>query len=256
VSYHRNQFIYGNIEQSEAQIPEILNLASVKDFIANYAKDSISLLEIEEETKKRQSFVNRTLVYRRNGLIELYGVVLKGNIIIASETKIKVPASSQLENVILIAPIIEIAEGVKGSFQAFASQQIIVGANCQLAYPTTLVVFDKNDGKENKQIVISSSATVKGIVAYVSDNKRANYKAQIVLDHNAVVYGEIYCQGNLELKGTVNGAVYTNSFIANQSGGIYVNHIYNGSINSEQLTRHYSGLFFNESTKTVVKWLD
>jgi len=256
VSYSGNQFIYGEIGQSEAQIPKISNIESVKVFLSNYEKDTLSFLDIEQGTFKTQFFASKTVIHRRNGAVELRGAILKGNIIIESDTLIRVYPSSKLEDVILIAPKIEILKGVHGSFQAFASQSIVVKEHCQLAYPTSLIVFEKKDNIKNKHISILASSHVKGVVGYISDKEQANYKPQVFLDTNVVVFGEVYCQGNLELKGTVNGSVYTNSFIANQSGGVYINHIYNGVINSEKLPEQFSGLFFKENRKTVVKWIE
>ncbi|MDG2194282.1 MAG: hypothetical protein P8K77_05415 [Polaribacter sp.] len=256
VSYNGSRFVYGNRTQSDAQIPNILNRTAVTEFIANYANDTVDFLAIEEGFVKRLLFTQKTGVHRRNGSVELRNMVLEGHLIIESDTLIRVHASSQLKDVILIAPVIEILEGVQGNFQAFATQQITVKENCQLAYPTTLVLFDGKEGLKNKQISILKSSTIKGIISYISDTKEVNYKPQVFLDTHAVVFGEVYCQGNLELKGTVNGSVYTNSFIANQSGGIYINHIYNGTINAEQLPKQFSGLFLNGSSKNVAKWLD
>ena len=51
-----------------------------------------------------------------------------------------------------------------------------------------------------------------------------------MLEGQSTVVGEIYCDKNFELSGTVKGSVLTKGFIANQFGSVYKNHIYNGKI--------------------------
>ena len=258
VSYNKEKHIYGNIAQSEINIPPILTKKNIENFVNTYSNDSISYFELEESISKTQSFTKKILAHRRNGVIDIVNTSLTGNIIIESDTLIRVHASSKLENVILIAPRIEIKSGFKGSLQAFATKNILVKKNSNLSYPTSLVLFDhsKQDRNVNSQIHISDGAIVKGLLGYFTNVKKMNHKSQVFLDTKSKIVGEVYCLGNIELKGSVIGSVYTNSFIANQSGSIYINHIYNGTINSGKLPPQFSGLSFKNSLKTVAKWLD
>lgn len=258
VSYNKDRMIYGNITQSEKKLPEISTKNNIENFIKGYSNDSIGSFELEESSSKRQSFAKKTFVHRKNGVVDIVNTSLIGNIIIESDTLIRVHASSILEDVILIAPSIEIKSGFKGNLQAFATQHILVKKNSTLNYPTSLVLFDKSTKNTtiNTQIHLSEGAVIKGILGYFTTAKKANYKSQITLETTAKVIGEIYCLGNIALKGIVHGSVYTNSLIANQSGGIYINNIYNGTINSRKLPSQFSGFSFNNSSKSVAKWVD
>ena len=190
-------------------------------------------------------------------MIDIVNTSLTGNIIIESDSLIRVHTNSILKGIILIAPEIEIMNEFKGSLQLFATSKIVVGKKCLLKYPSAIVMLDAEQNLEKDTgIIISTSSVVKGAVINLASSNSNVHTPQILLDLESKIYGEVYSLSNLELKGEVYGSVYTNSFLARQSGGIYMNHIYNGIINSELLDKHYSGLFFSNSTKSVAKWLD
>ncbi len=67
--------------------------------------------------------------------------------------------------------------------------------------------------------------------------------------------GQLYCKGNLDLKGTVSGAVYTRQFVANEAGSIFVNHLYNAVIENEHIPKQYGGFIFEKEPKIVLKWM-
>jgi len=266
-SYMGQQLIYGSINQSNDQLPKILN--------ANYLKiltneilsrpDNI-FIELEENSKLVNSFLSvsgGTKIISSNTSIDLRSVKLTGNVVIHSKIKIKVYPTAKLKDVILLAPQIEILDKVSGNFQALASEKIVVNKGCNLNYPTALLLLEKektqqipqNNNEEVNQIIIDKNTNVKGIIAFITEDKTDNYKPQILLEENTVITGEVYCNQNVELKGTVKGSVYTKGFIANQFGAVYKNHIYNGKILSSELPQQYCGLSLKNTQQKVVKWL-
>ena len=196
--------------------------------------------------------------------LDLKGIKLIGNIIVHSGAKIRIYPSANLTDVILIAPEIEILNNVEGTFQAFATDKIVMGKNCRLKYPSALVVYEKNkrsdsvnmaNNEQIEQIEIHSDSEVRGIVCFLSNNEQNNYKAQVFIDKNASVLGEVYCDKNVELKGDVIGSIFTNGFIANEYGSVYQNHIYNGRILSSNFPLEYCGMRIENSTNSIVKWV-
>jgi hypothetical protein len=120
------------------------------------------------------------------------------------------------------------------------------------------VRLEEDDSKastEHNRIVINDYSTIKGLVMFRGIEMPNNYKTQISMTEKSIVSGEVYCNQNLELLGTVYGTVYTNNFLANQAGSIYQNHIYNGTILANELPKEFSGLAFRDSKKKVLKWL-
>ncbi len=264
-SYKGQQLIYGNINKSNNKLPQILN-TNYLETISNtiLSKEDNIFFELEENSRLVNSFSSAsggTKIMSSNEPIDLRFVELVGNIIIHSEVKIKVYPSAKLKDVILIAPQIEILESVSGNFQGLASKKIIVNEGCNLKYPTALLLLEKkqptmqNNNKEINQIIINKNTNVKGIIAFITEDKTDTYKPQIVLEENTIITGEVYCNQNIELKGTVKGSVYTKGFITNQFGSVYKNHIYNGKIVSKDLPSQYCGLSLKNSQQKVAKWL-
>ncbi|MCK5677018.1 MAG: hypothetical protein KAH72_00890 [Flavobacteriaceae bacterium] len=260
-SYNGTQLIYGNTTQSNTQLPNLKNLIYLKNINENlYYNDSLEFIDIYEDQKLTNSFNKRTKIFKQNGAIYLNYVQLTGNLIIQSDTLIRINKTAVLHDIILIAPKIEIDDFTQGNFQVIASQNITIGANSKLSYPTALILINDitmtiNDKKLTNQILIHSDAEVKGMVCFLSNSSKNNYQAQINIKENACVIGEVYCSQNIELKGMVKGSVYTKGFIANQNGSIYQNHIYNGEIRLEDLPKQYSGFLFEGLPKQIVQWV-
>ncbi|AOW22061.1 hypothetical protein LPB138_08865 [Urechidicola croceus] len=264
-SYYGSQLIYGNIGISGSTLPQI----EVKNYVKKlttgaFLNNNTEFFELDENLKKVNSFNKPTQVFNSMGAIDLQFVELTGNIIIKSNSRIKVHPSAKLNDIILIAPKIEIANGVTGTIQAFATKEIIVGKQCNLQYPSAFVLNEKvitqrqstdNQQQSTNQLSIDSSSSIKGIVCFLSENDTKNFKPQIILQPNATIVGEVYCEKNFELSGTVKGMVYTDSFIAPQFGSVYINHIFNGKIIEPDISEQYCGLQFNNTQNKVVKWL-
>jgi len=262
-SYYRDRLIYGITKQSNMKLPTIKN----KGFIEQLSNGLISVedaifIELYENLKIINSFNKPIQLYKQQGTVNLRDIKLIGNIIIQSDTLIKIDRTTILNDVLLIAPNITVMDGVTGNFQAIASKNITVGSNCNLTYPSALVLNEdeiktskKNKNVEPAQIFINSNSSIKGIVAFLSKNEKSNYKSQLYIDENSFITGEVYCDQNLELKGSVYGSVYTNNFITKQFGSVYQNHIYNGSILQNKLPQQYVGIQIENSISKVSKWL-
>lgn len=265
-SYYGSQLIYGTIEKSTPILPKLGK--NVIDVLAFYLKDYKPMSQedyINLQTNLRiiNSFKGKTKGAYSKGTIILENREITGNIIIKSDTLIRIKRTALLKDLIMIAPIIEIEDGTTGNFQAIASKRITVGKECKLSYPSALVLFQDNKDNQNtrsdstleNQIFIDSRTIIKGSVCYFQTKELADFQTQIVLEKEVRIKGQVYCYGNLELKGMVSGSVYTKQFVANQAGSIFVNHIYNGMIENENIPTIFGGILFENEPKTVMKWL-
>jgi len=257
VPFYGTQLINGKISVSN-QIPE---LSSEKkkylSIIFSKPKANSDFINLNTKREWKNSFVNETQVIYSNSAIHLEGVNLKGNIKIQSATKITIAASANLIDVILVAPIIEIKERVTGNFQTIASEEIIVKKQVKLKYPSALVVAVENNKEGSKPCIqVNENSHIQGMLVYLSDESFKSNSTQIFLDTDSKVTGEVYCNKNIELLGSVYGSIYAGNFIAKQSGSIYLNHIYNGAILIDKLPNEYVGMSFAKSTnKEVLKWM-
>lgn len=265
-SYYGEQLIYGQIKASTENLPIWNDRTYIQELcLGQINKENMVFLDISSKDIHLHSFNKPTRIIAQDASIHLSDIVLKGNIIVQSSTAITIENSAVLEDVLLIAPTIEIKSRVKGNFQAFASKNIKVGANCELKYPTVLMVALKNKikakvsaaskQKEVVSILIAENTEIRGSIGFFDKGKKTGYNAQLLLEEGTEVYGELYCDKNIELKGSVYGQVVCHGFIAKQFGSVYQNHIYNGYISFDKLSPAFVGSFKKNTQTKVVKWL-
>lgn len=260
-SFYGDRLIEGAQHTSTNTLPIIEGFVGFKEVMNYfYAKETVQDLQLEEHTKVTQSFLKNTLIYETSESVFLRNISLKGNIVIQSARKIVVDSSANLTEVILIAPQIEIKENTIGSFQAFASQQILVGKNCQINYPSALILENEKFEKEKEhKIMLEKGVKFRGVLLFKQGEKQEetqrSYKPQMIIENEVIVKGEVYCEGNLELLGNVIGTVTTKDFLTNQFGSTYINYIYHGKINVEELPEAYVGVNVASNHQNIAKWL-
>lgn len=185
-----------------------------------------------------------------------------GHLILRSETEIVVSKHANLTDVMVVAPKITIESGFEGNAYFLASEHLIVEEDVVLNYPSSLILYNTSKIKDPSissdvpHIQILENAHVKGVVVYLTElSQEYHTKTNISIASSALIEGELYCEGNIELYGNVKGAVYAHRFVTNKFGSIYINHIFNGSILGKTLSKKYCGLPFENTPKKVVKWL-
>ena len=263
-SFFGIQLVEGVIKNSTKKLPELNSiykeLGEVFENNREFSQDNY--LSQDNTSKIVNSFLKPTKIMYQKGIIELDGTSITGNIIIKSDELVKIKKTAVLKDVIIIAPIVEIEDDVVGTFQVMANKRIAVGKNCKLNYPSALVLIQEKESIANLNsnpldyhIQVEKNSQIIGTVCYFKSIKENDFKTQITLSEEAIVKGEIYCQGNLELKGKVVGSVYTEQFIVNAAGSIFINHLYNGQIVNDDFPESFSGLLFKDNLKSVAKWI-
>lgn len=264
-SYYGTQLIYGTTKKSGIQLPKIDKgcLEGLALYDKGYKPINRPLnINLSLNPKVVNSFKEKTKRLYSTNPIELEDTEIAGNIIIKSEVRIRIRKTALLKDIILIAPVIDIEDQVTGNFQVIATKSIKVGKECKLSYPSALILIQDNKinlstpiNAFDNQIFIDSGAIIKGSVCYFQTNQISDFKSQIVLEKQAKIKGQVYCQGNFELKGTVSGSVFTRQFMANLSGSVFVNHIFDGTIENENIPNLFGGILFEKEKKTILKWL-
>ncbi|NDI98162.1 polymer-forming cytoskeletal protein [Flavobacterium sp. LaA7.5] len=262
-SYYGTSLIYGNVAESTPELPKLkYNYGSILDYYLNeFMPEQDNFISLSDNAVITNSFNAPVKGIASQQEIVLENISITGNIIIRSADKITVRNTAKLKDIILTAPIIEVEDGVTGNFQAIATTTIKIGSRCKLNYPSALVMVEEEPdltqpyNKFQNKIYISEGTVLKGTLCFLERPKENDYKVNIYVDSSVTVKGEIYCEGNLELKGNVIGTVYTNQFVANERGTIFVNHLYDATISSAKLPEAFGGLLFENEVKTVMKWL-
>ena len=263
-SYYNDQLVYGPVERSAIKLPKLkYNYTDIVSYYLNEYKpiNEEEYLALESGSKIINSFINPAKGYLSSSVITLEDISLTGNIIIQSQEKIIVKNSAVLKDIILAAPVIEIEDNFQGSLQAFANETIKVGKKCRLEYPSSLILSEKEIQNPNaafnalqNKIHIDVETKIKGSICYLQSKPEPGFLTNIHIGLKSSVAGEVYCEGNLELRGNVKGSVYTNQFIANEGGTVFINHLYNVSI-TDGLPENFGGILFENEKKSVVKWL-
>lgn len=265
-SYYGTQLIYGDIHKSDTLLPKLKfdYKPQLKYYLYQYEPQNVSaFIPLEQRGKITNSFQTPGKGYFSKASLVLENTSINGNIIIRSSERITVRNTATLKDIILSAPIIIIEDGVSGNFQAIADTTIKIGKDCSLSYPSALIMVEKENGSEvlsnefENKIFVDTGSVIRGSICYF-DTKRGgrDFKVNILIDTGSFVKGEIYCDGNLELKGSsVVGTVYTKNLVANEGGTTFVNHLYNASINNEELPESFGGILLENQSKSVMKWL-
>lgn len=263
-SYYGTQLVYGTIMRSGNNLPKLnkdLRL-ELDAYLDESTKSGFDIYTNDAYPRLSNSFLMPTKNFYSRDAIILKNLEYKGNIVIRSDTLVRIAKTAVLRDVIVCAPTVIVEDGVKGVFQIIATKRITVGQDCIFAYPSALIMV--HDGvlldpaqssTAESKLTISSGSVLNGVVCFLSDNVMANFEKDIVLEMNASVRGQIYCEGNLQLKGSVSGAVFTRQFLAIEAGAIYVNHIYNGKIENINIPETLGGIAFEDHSNIVMKWL-
>lgn len=261
-SYYGSSLIYGTSRPSNAKLPDLDG--QCVDQLYFYIRE-YKLQDADFDLSGNKRIINSfkkgvKSVYSKEKIV-LENIHMTGNIIIKSDSLIIIKKTAAIKDLILIAPAVEIEDGVEGSFQVVASKRITVGKNCHLTYPSALALVQEHgqdfqpNNKFDHKIFIDEGSILRGSICYLRKEMAEDFYPQIVLEKTARIKGQVYCMGNFELKGHVSGSVFTKQFVANSSGSIYMNHIYGGTIENENLPELYGGILFEDHNKTLMKWL-
>ena len=181
------------------------------------------------------------------------GAVVKGNVTIISSEFIHVQADAQLENTILRAPVIKVEKGFKGSIQAFATDSLIVEENCDLRFPSALVLKARKNTDFSTKLVVGSSCKVAGNIVLLQERFRLKNNGIITINNNVLVNGSIYSEAYTQLKSCeIQGEVYTKKLFLKTRSSIYENTLLNVGIDPAKKERDMVDLGINNSERSWV----
>jgi len=241
---------------NENQIEEIKEILLLNNFNLS---DSVITIETPNIVDSiNNSFYSKKLILYSVNKIELDNSYITGNVFVVSKNEIVVSNNSYLKDVILMAPKIKFNENLRVTIQAFASDSIILEENVTLDYPSTLGVFNKKESINPSAIKLSQSDTVIGNVCGFVSNTNLINQIGITIPKSAVVIGDVYTNGFLDLQGKVLGTVITDKFLVNSNNSVFENYLYNGTINSKNIPAHFvASSVINRKTKMgIIKWLN
>ncbi|MES2288082.1 MAG: hypothetical protein V4547_20515 [Bacteroidota bacterium] len=263
-SFSRSLLIEGEVKQSEKTLPKfnpelIENIQAV--FFKKSLSDNDSILSIKNELigdTLSNSFQNKTLVFSSVVPIIISNGMYSGNIAVISEKQITVSSNALLKDVLLFAPKIIIEKKFRGNVQVFASDSISIAEEVTLTYPSVIGLISNNKPTGTSIIVLNKSDTILGSVFIIKNENNITGQARLLISEEAVIYGQVYSNGYVDLKGTINGSLMCDNIMLSTASSVYENHLLNAVIDLSKLPEHYTGInLVEESTvKKIVKWLN
>lgn len=240
-AYRDTKFLLGTKRNSKTSLPKIDNIDFAYDTDDIYRMD---LKEVEDNVPLYNSFGKRTLVIESDTLV-MNNKKLSGNIVMKFKDSIYIKKSNVLKDIIIDAPKVAFESGFTGNVQVLAENVVGLEEKVILKYPSGILMFKGNVDK--REVIIGKKSKILGGIV-IGDNNTGLDK-MITVEEEAEVIGDIYCNGKLQLKGSVIGTVYTNNFYLKTEASAYDNYILNGIIDRKSLPDEFVRipLFKNKS---------
>jgi len=246
------KLVVGRVLKSEKKLPKLaLDIASVFEDFHNLDYESIL-----EKGFLKNEFNNLPVIVDMNEVIDLENIVISGKVIIQSQDSINIRKTAKLENIIIKSPKVYIENGFIGSIQIIASSDVYIDENVTLKYPS-FITLENNDNTIQAKVSISPNSNILGGILLYGKTS-SEYQNQLIIDENVLVAGNIYCNGETQLKGKIKGSIYTNRFFLNTDESEYNNVILNGSIDNINLPEKFVRINFiegKEANYEIIKWL-
>ena len=255
------RLVDGRTIESEKQLPAVskMFLENITSFFMNHPNEEDNVV-VYEETKDSvvNSFVGNTIFLFSPDKIKIEKKKMIGNVVIISQKEIEIASDAILQDIIIYAPRIKVGRGFSGSLQIFASDTLVVEEDCKFIYPSVLGLFRTEKSVDNPAMILNEKVEVKGVVLGYQDKFDNRKNLSISIDNGCVIIGHVYCNGLLDLKGTVYGSVFCRKFILKTPSSVYENHLLNAVIDRTLLPTYFVGfgLFEETKKKEIVKWLN
>ena len=261
-NFNGDNLVEGKVKNSQKKLPDINQ--QILDFNKHNLFDSISTTDsivyweqLANTDSITNSFNNKTIIVYVPELTNLGVKYFTGNIIIKSKGIIEISENTKIQDAIIYAPAVVFETGFKGCLQVVASDSVIVNEDCILKYPSSIIVINKGQNTENNKIELMNDSKVYGAIVLYSE-KDLNGNSLIRINEEAEIYGQLWSNCFIELKGKVFGSVFTSKFILKTRSSLYENLLLNATIDMEALSKNYTGINLQESfcKKEVVRWLN
>lgn len=207
----------------------------------------LSLNQIEKENNETyfNSFKLPTKVINISSVID--NIKIKGNFILKNKDSIRITKNNLIEDIIVIAPKITIEEGFKGNLQLFTNEEINIEPNVNLQYPSLIYLNAENSN--SSKIRIKEKVNIYGSIILTNDNKEITNQNSIEIGEKGSILGDIYCNGQLDLKSKISGSVYTNRIFCKTTSSEYNNLLRNIDINATGKPHYYISIPLFETSK-------
>jgi hypothetical protein len=248
-----NKFIEGTIYKSNKKLPSLNKdlIEPFSDYWDNKYRTNDSVININDfirNPKSSVSFNTCTTVINCGNNIYLQDVSLSGNIILIASDTIRIAPSAKLEDIVLFAKTIIVSANVRGTFQLFAKEKIVVSDNCMLDYPSFAVCFSNY---VPAQIIIGKNSSILGGLIIDSHSENSD-KNSLIMSEGVWLTGLVYVNGKVGFAGHIEGSLYCNSFFINTARAYYENFLKDAVIDPQTVPAQF-GSFVIDNTPQKLK---
>ena len=258
-SFKYKEIVQGKIHNSSEKLPPLSDdwIKYVENELLGTANDSMADENYLYTKDLARSFREKPVrVYNKNEIV-LSGITVSGNCIVQSAKKIFIRKDAEIENVICVAPIIEVEEDFNGTVQLFALDSILLQEDVTLQYPSAAVV--SGFGRSSVFMGILSGCNISGSIVLFTDSEEGT-DVTLTIDEDVEINGQVYCAGKVSHKGVIKGSLYCDKLFLQTRQGYYENHLLDAKIDPLSLEPSFaSGIILNENTKTsnqIISWLN
>lgn len=236
-NYPYSELVFGKIEKAETGLPPLKKQWS--DLQASLFTGTTKSQPFMARDSS-YSFHNPTTYFQQLAPIVISNAI-SGNVIIHSFDSIFVEAQSQLNNVILIAPVVRFETGFSGTVQVLAHERVVCEKDVRLLYPSVIALNELQQRNENnrRSILLEENAQVLGGILITTQAFDFRKLPFLELREKSVVAGLIYNSGETEVRGAVIGSLYTAQLSVRAGGGMYGNHLVDAIISQKRLPGYF-----------------
>jgi hypothetical protein len=259
--YQRKLLVDGEIDAADRILPNInpryLRLQP-KDFLQDYSSFS-RIIRLNTGTFNDtlvNSFSEPTVILYACEIITLKRCVLKGNVMVLSDSVIRVESTAHITDVILCAKKIFIEPRFKGAGQFIATDTLICGHSCTFPVPSVLAVINKAVNPA-PFIFFDKQCRVEGTVLAWSAGPVKPCTAIGIISEDSRIVGSLYTNREISLKGEVHGNVITQGFILQNPVAIYQNYLIDAVVDYSRQPDYFAGIAYQETNAflKIIKWL-
>ncbi len=258
-SFQREKITENPPMVSESRLPPIPESLFKENYqyLLGHPEKEDSIIEFEKVAGMDtivNSFKQNTLVLFSKTDIILNKIVLKGNIRILSPASILITSLARPDGIILYAKNIYIASGLSGNLQAFAKDTLWVGKDCRLDFPSVVAVMDSST--RSKYLHLMTGTRIEGMV--LLDQQGLIFeKSLLEIDNGVEITGQVWWKGLVQMKGTIRGSLYCQSFVLKTESVFYDNHLFSAVISGDEMPLNYLGLSFRNTSPVngVIRWI-
>ncbi len=257
--YEGKDLVYGQVLKSDTAFPAV-NDYLVKLLYNNFEITRNKSFQNEHANKIQDSacnsFENEIQYFFINKENQLSIQKIKGKLVLFSDSLIEIKAGVKLEDVIIMAPEIYVADNFEGTVQLIASKIITLGKHCILKYPSSVILLKDSLNNYQGEIEIGENSFVSGLL-FANATRTDKNKNSVALKKGASFEGTVFVHGFLQMEGMVYGTVLTDYFLYKSVVATYENSLVDAVIDRTKLHPDFisSTLIKIPGKLNIIKWL-